>query len=308
MHHRDMRKTRRGVGLPRPGEQHQTMYRFWAGQAHAPTGFGQFSHKDADPDQHGILTLSVTWSSMVANGNVSYTHTILPGAKIMLERDAMRWLQLTYKVPSEPSQKRVWVWRRLQNLGAYALQNSVYLLPFSEEVEKHFRQLTSEIREMGGEASIFSVTALDVADEQRILQALLEARSGEYSMVLRVCSRFLGKASTLVETQQWNDQLHAEFAEVLEKVHVLFRTARRHDMLGTLTSPQRASAAEALAACEQVFRLLLDHEYARVRRLLEAHSDMLPAPSAPEQSNSAPLIESAGIGQQDGAEEPEAPV
>ena len=56
----------------------------------------------------------------------------------MAERDVVRWLQLTYKVPSEPSQKRVWVWRRLQNLGAYALQNSVYLLPFSEEVEKYF--------------------------------------------------------------------------------------------------------------------------------------------------------------------------
>lgn len=229
----------------------------------------------------------------------------------MLERDAMRWLQLTYKVPSEPSQKRVWVWRRLQNLGAYALQNSVYLLPFSEEVEKHFRQLAHEIHEMGGEASIFSVAALDIADEQRILQTLLEARNGEYNMVLRVCSRFLGKASMLVETQQWSDQLHAEFAEVLEKVHVLFRTARRHDMLGTLTAPQRASAAEALAACEQVFRLLLDREYPRVRRLLEAHSDMLPAPPVPEQSNSAggaPRTEGARISQQDAVEGPEEPL
>lgn len=204
----------------------------------------------------------------------------------MVERDAMRWLQLTYKVPSEPSQKRVWVWRRLQNLGAYALQNSVYLLPFSEEVEKQFRQLAHEIHEMGGEASIFSVVALDPADEQRILQSLLDARTSEYSMVLRVCSRFLGKAATLVETQQWNDQLHAEFAEVLEKVHVLFRTAKRHDMLGALTSPQRASAAEALAACEQVFRLLLDREYARVRRILDAHIELLPAPSEPEQTSS----------------------
>lgn len=229
----------------------------------------------------------------------------------MLERDAMRWLQLTYKVPSEPSQKRVWVWRRLQNLGAYALQNSVYLLPFSEEVEKHFRQLAHEIHEMGGEASIFSVVALDIADEQRILQTLLEARNGEYNMVLRVCSRFLGKASTLVEAQQWSDQLHAEFAEVLEKVHVLFRTARRHDMLGVLTAPQRASAAEALAACEQVFRLLLDREYPRVRRLLEAHNDMLPALPAPEQSNSAggmPRVEGASISQQDGAEGPDMPI
>src|SRR5437762_8054121 len=104
----------------------------------------------------------------------------------MLERDAVRWLQLTYKVPSEPSQKRVWVWRRLQNLGAFALQNSVYLLPFSEEVEKHFRQLAHEIREMGGEASIFCVIALDTSDEYRILHSMQEARYNEYDTVVKV--------------------------------------------------------------------------------------------------------------------------
>lgn len=191
------------------------------------------------------------------------------------ERDAMRWLQLTYKVPSEPSQKRVWVWRRLQNLGAYALQNSVYLLPLSEEVEKHFRQLAHEIREMGGEASIFSVVALDSADEQRILHMLLEARDREYATIVRVCGHFFAKAATVSEHQNWNDQIHAEFSEVLEKVHVLLRTAKRHDMLGVLSATQRAAAAESLAACEQLFRVLLDKEYAKARRLLELHSDLV---------------------------------
>jgi hypothetical protein len=209
----------------------------------------------------------------------------------MLERDAMRWLQLTYKVPSEPSQKRVWVWRRLQSLGAYALQNSVYLLPYSEEVEKHFRQLAHEIHEMGGEASIFSVAALDVADEQRMLHILIDARTNEYNTVIKVCSRFLGKAATLVETQNWNDQLHAEFSEVLEKVHVLFRSAKRHDMLGSLTASKRAAAAESLAVCEQVFRVLLDQEYTRTRRLLELHRDLLPLSIDAEPTNTdAPLV------------------
>src|SRR6266446_3338161 len=194
----------------------------------------------------------------------------------MLEREAIRWLQLTYKVPSEPSQKRVWVWRRLQTLGAFALQNSVYLLPFSEEVEKHFRQLAHEIREMGGEASLFSVLALDVADERRILQMITEARESEYTTVIKVCARFLAKALAVVQAQGWNDQVHAEFAEVLEKVHVLFRTAKRHDLLGVLTAAKRASAAEALMVCEQVFRMLLDQEYTRASRLLEIHSDLLP--------------------------------
>lgn len=197
----------------------------------------------------------------------------------MLEREAIRWLQLTYKVPSEPSQKRVWVWRRLQNLGAFALQNSVYLLPFSEEVEKHFRQLAHEIREMGGEASLFSVIALDVDDERRILQVITEARESEYSTVIKVCARFLAKALAVVQTQGWNDQVHAEFAEVLEKVHVLFRTAKRHDMLGVLTATKRAVAAESLMVSEQVFRMLLDQEYSRAGRLLEMHSDLLVAPT-----------------------------
>jgi len=219
----------------------------------------------------------------------------------MLERDALRWLQLTYKVPSEPSQKRVWVWRRLQNLGAFALQNSVYLLPFSEEVEKHFRQLAHEIREMGGEASIFSVTALDAADERRILQTLVEARTNEYNTVVKVCSRFLGKAMMVVQTQSWNDQLHAEFAEVLEKVHVLFRTAKRHDMLGSLTASRRAAAAESLAVCEQVFRVLLDQEYLRARRLLEIHSDLLPVPAEVEATPTSPSV---GKGASDGQDPP----
>ena len=240
----------------------------------------------------------------------------------MLEREAMRWLQLTYKVPSEPSQKRVWVWRRLQNLGAYALQNSVYLLPFSEEVEKHFRQLAHEIHEMGGEASIFSVTALDAADERRILQTLVEARTNEYNTVIKVCSRFLAKAAQLVEAQNWNDQAHAEFTEVLEKVHVLFRTAKRHDMLGSLTASKRADAAEALNACEQIFRILLDQEYSRARRLLDQYSDLFVAASViPETrttganssltagpSEQSHQGENSSIGSKSDSEPPELPI
>jgi hypothetical protein len=232
----------------------------------------------------------------------------------MLEREAMRWLQLTYKVPSEPSQKRVWVWRRLQNLGAFALQNSVYLLPYSEEVEKQFRQLAHEIHEMGGEASIFSVVALDAADERRILQVIVEARNNEYNTVIKVCSRFLAKAKTVVETQNWNEQVHAEFAEVLEKVHVLFRTAKRHDMLGSLTASKRASAAESLAICEQLFRVLLDQEYTRARRLLEMHSDLLPdtGDAEPPSSNGDKSLVGGQVEQVrsggDEAEPPELPV
>lgn len=204
----------------------------------------------------------------------------------MQEHGVMRWLQLTYKVPSEPSQKRVWVWRRLQNLGAYALQNSVYLLPYSEEVEKLFRQLAHDIHEMGGEASIFSVVALDVADEQRILHALLDCRNADYNKVVKVCARFLSRAVELVEKQQWNDQLQAEFSDILEKVHLSFRSARRHDVLGSYTAIARASAAEAIAVCEQVFRVLQVRDFSRALRLLEMNYEWRYHPSSSEDTGS----------------------
>src|SRR5215831_10330943 len=133
----------------------------------------------------------------------------------MQQREAIQWLQLTYKVPSEPSQKRVWVWRRLQNLGAFALQNSVYLLPSCEEVEKQFRQLIQDIHEMGGEACLFSVFALDPVDEQRILRTLREARYREYQEVITLCTHFLERAQSMLDDQSWNEQVHVECAENL---------------------------------------------------------------------------------------------
>jgi hypothetical protein len=185
------------------------------------------------------------------------------------------------------------------------------LLPYSEEVEKHFRQLVHEIHEMGGEASIFSVVALDLADEQRILQTLLETRNNEYNTIVKVCGHFLVKAQRFIEEQEWNEQLHAEFAEVLEKVHVLFRTAKRHDLLGTLTATRRALAAEALAVCEQVFRVLLDKEYVKARRLLEMHEDLIPSVSEAEPASvSAAIVgeRTQSASQEDVDEHKESPI
>ncbi|RAQ94867.1 Chromate resistance protein ChrB [Thermogemmatispora tikiterensis] len=193
----------------------------------------------------------------------------------MSERSGMRWLQLTYKVPSEPSQKRVWVWRRLQHLGAYPLQHSVYVLPFTEEVEKQFRQLASEIREMGGEACLFALVALDPADEERMLETLLEARHREYDQVIQLGERFLTHAASLADIECHSEVVQAELGDCLEKLHGLFRSARRHDLLGSLTAAKRATAAELLASCEQLFRILLEGDYSRARRLLAFYGESL---------------------------------
>lgn len=192
----------------------------------------------------------------------------------MREQAAIRWLQLTYKVPSEPSQKRVWVWRRLQNMGAFALQNSVYLLPSTDEVAKQFHQLARDIRELGGEASIFTVTAEDETDEKRILEGLLTARIDEYDAALRVCVRFLATSKQLITDDKWPEQVKTELEELLEKVHVLWRAAKRHDLLADLSASKRTSTSETIAACEQILHHLYDNQIIQARQILEQVGDI----------------------------------
>src|SRR3989304_5543228 len=61
------------------------------------------------------------------------------------------WLLLIVSVPPEPSSLRVRIWRKLQALGAVALKNSVYLLPFTPENYEQFQWLPQEGPNSGGE-------------------------------------------------------------------------------------------------------------------------------------------------------------
>lgn len=65
------------------------------------------------------------------------------------------WLLLAYKVPREPTAKRVYVWRKLKKLGAVSLQDALWVLPMTPPTLEHFRWLAAEIVEMGGEASLW---------------------------------------------------------------------------------------------------------------------------------------------------------
>jgi len=64
-----------------------------------------------------------------------------------------RWV-LVHQLPPHPSKLRVKVWRKLQRMGAVALRNSVYVLPYREHIYEEFLQLAQKIREKGGQVSV----------------------------------------------------------------------------------------------------------------------------------------------------------
>src|SRR5262249_57601680 len=65
------------------------------------------------------------------------------------------WILLIHQLPPHPTNLRVRIWRKLQRLGAVAIKNSVYVLPFNEKTHEDFQWLNQEIESSSGRATLF---------------------------------------------------------------------------------------------------------------------------------------------------------
>ena len=100
-----------------------------------------------------------------------------------------RWLLLVLQLPAQPSNARVKTWRRLQQLGAISVKNSVYVLPNSAQAVEDFEWLRSEIQGMKGQASIFTAAAVNGVEERDIVEAFQSARAEDYRQFRQLLTR-----------------------------------------------------------------------------------------------------------------------
>jgi len=93
---------------------------------------------------------------------------------------ARRWLLFVHQVPSEPSNLRVRTWRRLQQLGAIAIKQAVYVLPESAEAREDFQWLKTEIEAGGGQASVFAADSVDAWSDDGLVEEFRASRQRAY--------------------------------------------------------------------------------------------------------------------------------
>lgn len=161
------------------------------------------------------------------------------------------WLLLTYKLPSEPSKKRVGVWRKLKSLGAVYLQNGICLLPKTESHVRQLKLLEHEIAEMDGECVLLETAALDRAQEQKVISRFRADRNEAYQEFLGRCADF--EAEIAKETAN----KHFTYAELeendvdLKKLQVWLGKIRGLDFYG-------AALADAAQAGFEKCQLLLE--------------------------------------------------
>ena len=71
-----------------------------------------------------------------------------------------RWLLLVYRIPAEPSRLRATAWRRIKQMGAVYLRNSVAAMPASTRAEAAMLELRREIVDMPGSTVLLSCEVL----------------------------------------------------------------------------------------------------------------------------------------------------
>ncbi len=104
----------------------------------------------------------------------------LTGGEILVS-----WLHLTYKMPRKPSSPRVKVWRKLKSLGSFHLHDAIWLLPNNVYTYEQFQWLTVEIKDLGGEATMWESQLHFGLSDKEIRQLFIEQINESYIELLK---------------------------------------------------------------------------------------------------------------------------
>jgi hypothetical protein len=95
------------------------------------------------------------------------------------------WLLLIYKVPNEPSARRVYVWRKLKGMGAILLQDSAWVLPANPRTREKMQWLATEIRDMeGGTATLWEAQEVFTGQSIDLVQQFTAQVDSTYMEIL----------------------------------------------------------------------------------------------------------------------------
>jgi len=158
------------------------------------------------------------------------------------------WILLVHQLPPKPTNLRVRTWRKLQKLGAVAIKNSVYVLPFNDKTYEDFQWLKQEIESAGGEATVFRAGAVEGATDDEITMAFRNARDEEYSQV----TAELGGLTGAIREQKRGGHLSigriGRYEADLDKLH---RELERIISTDFFQAHGRSAALEAYKRCHK---------------------------------------------------------
>lgn len=140
-----------------------------------------------------------------------------------------KWLLLIYKIPREPTAHRVSIWRKLKQLGAQLLHDSVWILPATPQTREQFQWLASEIVEQGGEATLWLSEMEGERERAELEKSFSATTDAAYQEILAQLRRkkadlpALGRRYQQVRTQ---DYFRSKLGEKVRKALVAKRESK----------------------------------------------------------------------------------
>jgi hypothetical protein len=180
------------------------------------------------------------------------------------------WLLLIYKVPAEPSKKRLALWRKLKGLGVVYLQNGVCLLPKSEDHQRQFKIIQNEIGEMGGESFLLDSAGFDKRQQELIVRRFSEDRNAEYREFLGRCSDYLAEIERETESRNFTYAELQENDEDLKKLRNWLEKIGKLDFYG---ADLAAQAGGQLRQCEEKLEAFSQAVFAAEHERLDNQSN-----------------------------------
>lgn len=170
------------------------------------------------------------------------------------------WAVIHYTLPREPSRARVSLWRKLKKTGAVSLQQSTWILPYSDRHLARLHELKTEIFKNGGEAVVMT-SSVDDDGKKLILSRFNEARDEEYTELQEQCEDFLKEIDKETVKENFSFAEVEENEAELSKLQEWFAKIGARDFFGASLaqkSQQMLSGCEAAleAFCSRVYELL----------------------------------------------------
>lgn len=147
-----------------------------------------------------------------------------------------QWLLLIHQLPPKPEALRVKTWRRLQQLGAVAIKQSVYAMPLSEQSREDLSWTLKQIVAGGGDGSIFEARFVEGLTEEQIIGLFIKARAADYSKIIQEVRSLLAE---LPDGQSLGQETSAKGATMAAKLK------RRLDEVAAIDffqAPERGTA------------------------------------------------------------------
>src|SRR5262249_52702736 len=94
------------------------------------------------------------------------------------------WVLLAYRLPREPSTPRIYLWRRLRQLGAVQVGEGLAALPFDERTREQLDWLAQYVEDHAGDASVWIAEPGTVRQGRELAAQMKAAVAADYRAVI----------------------------------------------------------------------------------------------------------------------------